>query len=348
MDAALLEVRDLKVVFDTADGTTHAVRGVSLSVRAGETLAVVGESGCGKSVSFQSLLGLTPTPPGRILDGSAVFNGQTLIENGTLAASVQRGRDIGMIFQDPMASMNPTMRIGDQIAEPLRIHQGLSRRAAHQRAIQLLQQVRIPEPASRVHQYPFEFSGGMLQRAMIAMALGVQPKLLIADEPTTALDVTIQAQILDLLRGMKAGNNMAMVLITHDLGVVAETADRVAVMYAGEVVESTDVESAFERPAHPYTLGLRQSIPDPGAAAGGLTTIPGTPPDLSQPIAGCAYAPRCPYAMRVCAQQAPPPFDLPVDEHGLRRWSRCWLQHPKAPRIKALDQSARGVGDGVA
>lgn len=327
MTNTLLEVQDLTVDFHTHGGTVQAVRGVSFSVARGETLAIVGESGCGKSVSMQALLGLIPMPPGVIRHGSAQLVDTALLPHCPATLNAVRGRRVGMIFQDPMSALNPTMRIGDQIAETLRIHQGLSRSAAAQRAVALLEEVRIPEAATRARQYPFEFSGGMLQRAMIAMAIACGPELLIADEPTTALDVTIQAQILDLLRKLQEEKGMAIILITHDLGVVAQMAHRVAVMYAGEIVETADVETLFAHSAHPYTQGLRRATPSnqPGAAQV-LTPIEGSPPDLFAPPKGCAYAARCPQAMALCPREAPPELN-PSPGHR----ARCWRLHPQAP-----------------
>ncbi|MGD8832786.1 MAG: ABC transporter ATP-binding protein, partial [Pseudomonadales bacterium] len=312
-DAAprLLEVENLAVEFDTYGGVVKAVRGISFGVETGETLAIVGESGCGKSVSVQSIMGLTPMPPGRITSGRALLRGTNILGRTTIGGKDIRGREIGMIFQDPMTSLNPTMSIGAQIAEPLEVHRGYSKKRAMARAVELLEMSRIPEAARRARQYPFEFSGGMLQRAMIAMAIACEPALLIADEPTTALDVTIQAQILDLMKDLQRETGMAIVLITHDLAVVARMADRVAVMYAGQIVERGTVDDLFYRSAHPYTLGLKAAMPsnDP-TAEHRLTPIDGSPPDLFHPPPGCAYFARCPYAMRVCEQNDPPEFVL--------------------------------------
>ena len=262
----ILSVRDLRVEFDTYGGTVHAVRGISFDVFRGKTLAIVGESGCGKSVSVQSIMGLTPMPPGRITSGTAMLRvagttGQDILRNRLIDGEDIRGGRIGMIFQDPMTSLNPTMRIGDQIAETLIVHRGYSKADANARAVELLHMTRIPEAGKRARQYPFEFSGGMLQRSMIAMALACEPSILIADEPTTALDVTIQAQILDLMVDLQRDKQMAIILITHDLGVVARMADEVVVMYAGEVVERGSADDIFYRSAHPYTMGLRAAMP---------------------------------------------------------------------------------------
>jgi oligopeptide/dipeptide ABC transporter ATP-binding protein len=326
----LLVVEDLHVEFDTYGGVVQAVRGVDFRVAAGETLAIVGESGCGKSVTVQSIMGLIPMPPGRITRGSARLRGHEILGQSRIDGREIRGAQIGMIFQDPMTSLNPTMTIGDQIAEPLQVHRGLSRADAAREAIRLLEVTRIPEAAKRAKQYPFEFSGGMLQRAMIAMAIACKPEILSADEPTTALDVTIQAQILDLLQELQAETGMAIVLITHDLGVVARMADSVAVMYAGKVVERGSVDDIFYRSAHPYTLGLRAAMPsnDP-ALKQNLQPIEGSPPDLFAPPPGCGYAPRCPHAMGVCESQ---PAETPLAGTGARdHAAHCWLHHDESP-----------------
>lgn len=325
-DTPLLQVEDLAVEFDTYGGTVQAVRGVSFTVEHGKTLAIVGESGCGKSVTVQSMMGLIPMPPGRITTGSARLNGVEVLGRNVINGKDIRGSQIGMIFQDPMSSLNPTMTIGDQIAEPLQIHRGYSYSKAFKEAVNLLSMSKIPEAAKRARQYPFEFSGGMLQRAMIAMAIACKPSILIADEPTTALDVTIQAQILDLMQDLQKETGMAIILITHDLGVVARMADDVAVMYAGKIVEQGSVDDIFYRSAHPYTLGLKLAMPtnDPSKQHQ-LNPIEGSPPDLFAPPAGCGYCPRCPYARKICDTQHP---DLiPIDGHHA---SRCWLQHPDA------------------
>jgi len=323
----VLSVKDLMVEFDTFGGKVRAVRGVSYDVHAGETLAVVGESGCGKSVTVQALMGLIPMPPGRIVGGSAKLLGQELIGLSQRQLNEVRGADMGMIFQDPMTSLNPTMKIGDQIAETLLVHRGLSRDAALKEAVRLLERTRIPEASQRARQYPFEFSGGMLQRVMISMALACTPKLLIADEPTTALDVTIQDQVLELMQEIQREDHMAIILITHDLGVVARMADRVAVMYAGEVVESGTVQDIFYRGTHPYTQGLKGAMPDlHQRGKDALLAIPGSPPDLFSPPPGCAYHPRCPHAMQLCIRQDPPSFPL-ENTHA----ASCWLLHPEAP-----------------
>jgi oligopeptide/dipeptide ABC transporter ATP-binding protein len=325
---SLLEVRDLRVEFDTYGGIIKAVRGVDFSLEQGKTLAIVGESGCGKSVSVQALMGLIPMPPGRITGGSVKFHEREILGLSLAESNRIRGKEIGMIFQDPMTSLNPTMSVGKQISETLRYHAGLDGDAARKAAIELLERVRIPEAANRVDNYPFQFSGGMRQRVMIAMAIACGPSLLIADEPTTALDVTVQAQILNLLTELQKERQMSIILITHDLGVVARMADDVAVMYAGQVVETGSVDDIFYRSAHPYTLGLQAARPpaDEGVRAK-LEPIEGSPPDLFHPPSGCAYFARCPWAMRVCKPHDPPLWPLRAD-HA----SRCWLHHEHAAK----------------
>ncbi|HTN48310.1 MAG TPA: ABC transporter ATP-binding protein [Burkholderiaceae bacterium] len=305
----LLEIRGLKTHFRTDDGWLHAVDGVDISIGRGETVGVVGESGCGKSVTAMSVLKLVPMPPGRIIAGQILWQGRDLVPLGAHAMRAVRAREIAIVFQEPMTSLNPVYTIGEQIAEVLRLHEGLSRRAALERAIEMLKLVHIPTPERRVHDYPHQFSGGMRQRVMIAMALSCNPKLLIADEPTTALDVTIQAQILDLLGELKAKFGMAMMLITHAMGVVAETAQRVVVMYAGKVVEEAPVKELFAHPRHPYTQGLIRSIPRIDTAAEHkvrLEAIPGVVPKLIDPPEGCRFAPRCRYAQEACRSATPP------------------------------------------
>ena len=325
----LLEVRDLSVEFSTYGGIVHAVRGVSFDLEKGETLAIVGESGCGKSVTMQSIMGLIPMPPGRITSGQAILNGHDIIQSKIIDKSDIRGNSVGMIFQDPMTSLNPTMTIGDQIAEPLLVHRGYSKKRGFQRAVELLDLVKIPEAEKRAKQYPFEFSGGMLQRAMIAMSIACEPELLIADEPTTALDVTIQAQILDLMHDLQRESGMALILITHDLGVVARMANNVVVMYAGEVLESGNVDDIFYRSAHPYTLGLKEAMPtNQRDREQNLRPILGTPPDLFSPPKGCGYTARCPYAMEVCLESHPAHYSV-SEGHSARCWlhdSRCSVQ----------------------
>ena len=325
MSEPLLKVDNLHVDFQTYGGVVQAVRGVSFDAYEGRTLAIVGESGCGKSVTVQSLMGLIPMPPGRIHQGSALMKGQDILSSKLVDGQDIRGSQISMIFQDPMTSLNPTMNIGSQIAETLEVHRGYSSGQAFKRAIELLDMSKIPEAAKRAKQYPFEFSGGMLQRAMIAMAIACEPTILIADEPTTALDVTIQAQILDLLGDLQRDTGMAIILITHDLGVVARMADDVMVMYAGEVVERGSVDDIFYRSGHPYTQGLRLAMPTNNQTTGteqNLIAIDGSPPDLFNPPKGCAYHPRCPHAMRVCAKHPAPTTQLSTAHQ-----THCWLHN---------------------
>ena len=304
----LLSVEDLQTHFRTPDGINRAVDGVSFHVEAGETVAIVGESGCGKSVTANSILRLVPEPPGKIA-GRILFEGRDLLTLRDRAMRAIRGNEISMIFQEPMTSLNPVLTISRQLGETLRLHQGLDRRAADARGIEMLQLVGIPEPARRIRNYPHQLSGGMRQRVMIAMALACSPKLLIADEPTTALDVTIQAQILDLMRDLKTRVGAAIILITHDLGVVAEVASRVIVMYAGRKVEEAPVAELFRAPKHPYTQGLIGAVPKLGSSLGGhrtrLAEIPGLVPSLKVKIEGCVFASRCPYATDLCRRVAP-------------------------------------------
>ena len=337
MNESILEVTDLSVEFTTYGGTVKAVRGVSFNVERGKTLAIVGESGCGKSVTVQSIMGLTPIPPGKITSGSAKLNGREILGLPTREANQFRGVEVGMIFQDPMTSLNPTMTIGDQIAETLMVHRGKSRREAFNQAIELLEKTQIPEAARRAKQYPFEFSGGMLQRAMIAQSLACGPALLIADEPTTALDVTIQAQILEIMLELKRTENMSIILITHDLAVVARMADNVAVMYAGEIIESGSVDDIFYQSAHPYTVGLRSAMPtNTGDRDKQLLPIAGSPPDLFSPPKGCGYYARCPHAMEACHENPPDPYT--VTEGHI---ARCWLHHDDAPPTDVIHRATR-------
>jgi peptide/nickel transport system ATP-binding protein len=308
MSERLLEIRGLKTHFATDDGMVHAVDGVDLTIDAGETLGVVGESGCGKTVTALSVLKLIAMPPGRIVGGEIRWRGRDLVPLGTDEMSKIRSKEIAIVFQEPMTSLNPVYTIGEQIAEVIRLHDGLSRRAALDKAVELLRLVHIPNPERRVKDYPHQFSGGMRQRVMIAMALSCNPKLLIADEPTTALDVTIQAQILELLSEVKSRFGMAIMLITHAMGVIAERAQRVVVMYAGKVVEEAPVLELFGRPQHPYTQGLIRSIPRIDAATrrkSRLEAIAGVVPSLLEPAPGCRFAPRCPHARAACVAATP-------------------------------------------
>ena len=305
---ALLEVDNLQTHFRTPDGVNRAVDGISFAVEAGETVAIVGESGCGKSVTANSILRLVPQPPGRI-GGAIRFHGKDLLKLSERAMREVRGNDISMIFQEPMTSLNPVLTIGRQIAEPLRLHQGLSRESVEQRVVEMLGLVGIAEPRRRAREYPHQLSGGMRQRVMIAIALACRPKLLIADEPTTALDVTIQAQILNLMTDLKQRVGAAIILITHDLGVVAEVAERVMVMYAGRKVEEAPVAELFRSPRHPYTRGLLSAVPKLGSSLAATQTrlaeIPGVVPSLKQRIAGCVFASRCAFARDLCRRVAP-------------------------------------------
>ena len=296
----LLEVANLRTSFHTRNGVVRAVDGVSFSVARGETLGIVGESGSGKSVTCYSLLGLIPKPPGRIESGTAHFDGADLLAMDESALNLIRGKRVAMIFQDPMTSLNPYLRIEDQLIEPLLIHERMPRAEAVKRAIRALEEVGVPDAARRIRSYPHEFSGGMRQRVMIAMALITQPDLLIADEPTTALDVTVQAQILDLIARLQRERGMAVIWISHDLGVVAGFCRRVLVMYAGRVVESGPVEEIFARPRHPYNRALQRSIPALQGKGAELYTIPGLPPDVSKPLPACAFADRCEFAQPAC------------------------------------------------
>ncbi len=322
----LLEVRDLRTYFFTEDGVVKAVDGVSFHVRRGEILGLVGESGCGKSVTSLSIMRLI-TPPGRILGGQVLFDGIDLLKLPEPEMVRLRGSRISMIFQQPVSCLNPVFKIGDQIAEVFQVHEGLSRIEGWKRAIELLQMVGIPDPERRAHSYPHELSGGMAQRVMIAMALALGPELLIADEPTTALDVTIQAQILDLMRELQRRMHTAIILITHDMGIVAEMCDRVAVMYAGQIIEEADVRTIFADPQHPYTRGLLGSIPVMGVVKPRLDTIPGTVPNLINLPPGCRFAPRCQARLEHqarlgnrCLEENPPLFHT-----GPGHQVRCWL-----------------------
>ncbi len=314
----LLTVNGLKTHFHTRDGIVRAVDGVSFTVDPNETVGIVGESGCGKSVTAYSLLGLIPMPPGRIAGGEAHFEDIDLLHAPPGVLRRVRGRRIAMIFQDPMTALNPYLRVGDQVMEPLRVHGLCGRHEAHARAIEALQAVGIPEAAARLRAYPHEFSGGMRQRVMIAMALVTRPQLIIADEPTTALDVTVQAQILDLLARLRAEYGLAVMLITHDMGVVSAQCERLLVMYAGRIVESGPTGDVFAKPRHPYTQALLDALPSAGAKGRLLNALPGLPPDLSKDLRGCAFAPRCPHAAPVCHTVTPT-----LDEIAAHRHSAC-------------------------
>ncbi len=322
----LLDVRDLHTSFFTDDGEVKAVDGVSFSIKKGETLGIVGESGCGKSVTSLSIMRLL-SQPGRVVGGEVRFRGENLLERSEQQMRQLRGKDISMIFQEPMTSLNPVFTVGDQIAEALQIHESLDKRAAWAKAIDMLRLVGIPGPERRAKQHPFELSGGMRQRVMIGMALACNPSLLIADEPTTALDVTIQAQILSLLRGLQENLGLTILLITHDLGVVAQTCDRVAVMYAGRIVESADVHTLFANPRHPYTVGLLNSLPLAGKEEGDLQAIPGSVPSPFAMPTGCRFAPRCAHARALCRGEEPALES--ADAHDPESLVRCWMYTPR-------------------
>jgi oligopeptide transport system ATP-binding protein len=326
----ILEVKDLRISFSTYAGEVQAVRGVSFDLRKSETLAIVGESGSGKSVTAKSLMRLLPEANTIFKGGEAIFDGRDLLKLSEKQMQRVRGPQIAMVFQDPMTSLDPTMKVGNQIAESLRKHLGMSRDKARERSVELLKLVGIPNAEERVRQYPHQFSGGMRQRVVIAIALACEPQILIADEPTTALDVTIQAQILDLLRELQEKIGTSVILITHDLGVVASVADRIAVMYAGKIVEIGTVRETFYDPQMPYTWGLLASIPLPTAdRSQDLIPIPGSPPDMSDPPKGCPFTARCPYAMQVCPTEFPE-YTVFSAEHK----AACWLHHPMAPNVE--------------
>jgi oligopeptide/dipeptide ABC transporter ATP-binding protein len=334
---ALLEVRDLHTHFFTRQGVVRAVDGVSFSIDTGRTLGIVGESGCGKTVTALSVIGLLPKPPAKIVSGSVTFGGRELTDLSERQLEEVRGSDIGMIFQDPMTSLNPTLKIGTQITEVIRRHLELSKDEARKRAVELLEEVGIPSARQRLDVYPHELSGGMRQRVMIAAAISCNPKLLIADEPTTALDVTVQAQVLDLLDELRGAHDMAMILITHDMGVIAEAADEVAVMYAGQIVESALVEELFDHPEHPYTDALLGALPQlegENAREGRLVAIPGRPPDLVDPPAACRFGPRCPYAHLndSCTVEAP-------ELREVRRGHFVRSAHPTSERVATPDEA---------
>ncbi len=319
----LLEVRNLKTYFFTEDGVVKAVDGVDFTVRRGEVLGLVGESGCGKSVTSLSIMRLVGIP-GKIVDGEILFEGRNLLELSEDEMVHMRGNRMSMIFQQPQTSLNPVFKVGDQVAEVFQIHENMSKEEAWEKAVELLRMVGIPDPENKAHAFPHEMSGGQAQRVMIAMALALSPQLLIADEPTTALDVTIQAQILDLMRDLQKRTNTSVILITHDLGVIAEMADRVAVMYAGRIVEETDVQTIFEHPRHPYTKGLIASIPILGRVTDRLETIPGSVPNLVNLPPGCQFAPRCKarieHNLAICTEVEPDLIEA-EDNHLVR----CWL-----------------------
>src|SRR6266566_5068708 len=316
-NGSLLEVKDLRTYFNTEDGEVRAVDGITFQLKRGETLGIVGESGSGKSVTNLSIIRLIPTPPGKIVSGEVIFDGQNLLTLNDEAVRHIRGRRIAMIFQDPMTSLNPFMKISRQLMEMTRLHLGHSKSQAHEHAVRMLETVGIPDARARAENYPHEFSGGMRQRVMIAMALSCKPELLIADEPTTALDVTIQAQILELIKTLKQDTGTSVILITHDLGVVAGMTDHVVVMYAGKVFEQAPTRELFALPGNPYTKGLLRSVPDPTAEQGKLYQIPGLPPDVAHLKPGCPFAPRCERAEEICRTEFPPFVQLTADHYSL-------------------------------
>jgi oligopeptide transport system ATP-binding protein len=313
----LLSVKDLRTYFETEDGTVKAVDGISFELKQGETLGIVGESGSGKSVANLSIMRLIPNPPGKIVSGSIIFDGRDVLKLSSREVRGIRGKRIAMIFQDPMTSLNPFMRVSKQLMEVTQLHLGHTRKDARAHAIKMLEHVGIPDARERVDSYPHEFSGGMRQRVMIAMALSCEPELLIADEPTTALDVTIQAQILELIKRLKAETGASVILITHDLGVVAGMTDHIIVMYAGKVFEQAATSELFERPANPYTRGLLRSVPDPTDEQGQLYQIPGLPPDVAHLPPGCPFAPRCERAEDICRREFPPNIEVTPGHYSL-------------------------------
>ncbi len=326
----ILTVNNLDVSFKTYNGEANVLRGVNFSLEKGETLAIVGESGSGKSVSARTIMQLLPKQNSVVNDGEVLFEGKNLLTYSEREMRKIRGSAISMVFQDPMTSLNPTMSIGKQIMEGLLEHQSLTKKQAFDTAVELIEMVGIPNAENRMKEYPHQFSGGMRQRIVVAMAIACKPKILIADEPTTALDVTIQAQILDLMKDLQHQLNTSIIIITHDLGVVANMAQRVAVMYAGRIIEIGTVDELFYEPKHPYTWGLLSSMPKLHADdKEPLVPIVGSPPDLEQPVSGCPFAPRCPYAMKVCHSHVPEPFDV-SDTHA----SACWLLDDRAPRVE--------------
>jgi oligopeptide transport system ATP-binding protein len=329
----LLDVRDLRTYFDTEDGEVKAVDGVSFQLKRGETLGIVGESGSGKSVTNLSIIRLIPSPPGRIVSGTITFDGVEILSLQEAAVRKIRGRRIAMIFQDPMTSLNPLMKISRQLMEITQLHLGHTRHQAYEHAVKMLETVGIPDARERVDSYPHEFSGGMRQRVMIAMALSCEPELLIADEPTTALDVTIQAQILELIKKLKQATGTSVILITHDLGVVAGMTDHLIVMYAGKVFEEASTTELFASPANPYTRGLLRSVPDPLKEPGDLYQIPGLPPDVAHLPSGCPFAPRCERAEEICRHEFPPFVQVTAEHFSLCHFADEVYQTSKAEAL---------------
>ena len=329
----ILEVKNLQISFKTFFGEVEAVRGITFSVGRKETVAIVGESGCGKSVTASGIMQLLPMPPAFFKGGEILFNGENLLKKTEKQMQAIRGNKISMVFQDPMTSLNPTMKIGYQIVEGLVKHHKMSREAAVKKSVEMLELVAVPQPEKRINQYPHEFSGGMRQRVMIALAMVCNPQLLIADEPTTALDVTVQAQILELMKKLQDQMGMSIILITHDLGIVADMSDRVVVMYAGQILEVGLTEEIFASPKHPYTRKLLASVPRLDMSREEpLYSIDGTPPDLYVPPKGCSFYDRCSEAMKICKDNMPE-----FDEHSATHQSRCWLNHPMAQKMNSMD-----------
>lgn len=340
MAKKLLEVKNLKTSFFTHLGEVQAVRNISFDLEEGDILGIVGESGSGKSVTSLSILGIVDDP-GEIVEGSIKFDGIDLTKLSERELNKYRGKEISMIFQDPMTSINPVYSIGNQLIEVIRAHTDLTKVEAKKRAIELLEMVGIPEPETRIKNYPHQFSGGMRQRVMIAMAISCNPRLLIADEPTTALDVTIQAQILDLMRNLKDKIKTSIILITHDLGVIAEICNKVVVMYGGKIMEKSDIFSLYENPQHPYTKGLLQSIPKTQSGSREkLIPIPGSPPDLLSPPKGCPFSPRCPHAMEVCLKEHPPLFKISDTQYAA-----CWLHSVESPVVEGYIKTKKILKD---
>ena len=340
MSEHLLDIKDLKVSFHTYAGEVQAVRGISFHVNPGECMAIVGESGSGKTVSSKAVLGLLAKPQAEVKEGSQIlFEGKDILKFSEWENF--RGKEAAMIFQDPMTSLNPTMKVGKQIMESILLHNKISKKEAREQAIELLRKVNIPNPEDRLNQYPYEFSGGMRQRVVIAIALACNPKLMIADEPTTALDVTIQAQIMKLLKEIQEKNNTAIIMITHDLGVVAGMAEYITVMYAGNIVEQGRVEEIFHNPQHPYTAALLKAVPNmENENKEELQIIPGTPPDLIMPPKGCGFASRCKYCMGIC-KEMPPEYTQISESHK----AACWLHHPMAKKVLGTDDIRRVLED---
>ena len=330
MSEKLLEVKNLKTYFYTDEGVVKSVDDVSFDVEKGKTLGIVGESGCGKSITSLSIMQLVETPPGKIVGGEIIYQGENLLEKNKDQMRKIRGGEIAMIFQEPMTSLNPVFTVGKQIMEALRLHTDLDKEKAKERAIEMLKLVKIPLPEKRFNEYPHQLSGGMRQRVMIAIAFACDPKILICDEPTTALDVTIQGQILDIIKNLQKKNQTSVIMITHDLGVVANIAQKIAVMYSGIIVESGTCEDIFYRPRHPYTWALIRSVPRLDLKnKQELATIPGTPPDLLNPPVGCPFCTRCSYCMPICKEEMPE-----ATEFGGEHKAACWLHHPMAPKVE--------------